>query len=112
MPLYSAPASDLTKWKFLGALWEPADNKSLGSVLETGSYGFNFKCSGFFALHDSNGDRHWFVNMGTEGGQNIFHENNPWSLWNMGDITRRKNGSALFTPTAGGTVDWGLGYVI
>ena len=43
IPLYSAPASDLTKWTFLGALWEPAYNTSLGTVLETGSYGFNFE---------------------------------------------------------------------
>ena len=43
IPLYSAPASDLTNWTFLGALWEPAYNTSLGTVLETGSYGFNFE---------------------------------------------------------------------
>lgn len=43
IPFYSAPASDLTQWTFLGALWEPAANTSLGSVLETGLYGFNFE---------------------------------------------------------------------
>lgn len=43
IPFYSAPASDLTKWTFLGALWEPEKNSSLGSLMETGTYGFNFE---------------------------------------------------------------------
>ena len=64
IPLYSAPASNLTDWTFLGALWEPADNTTLASVLSTGSYGFNFEVSGFFALPDEEGDMHYFVNMG------------------------------------------------
>ncbi|KAF2096546.1 Arabinanase/levansucrase/invertase [Rhizodiscina lignyota] len=104
IPLYSAPASDLTKWSFESALWEPAANSSLGSVLETGSYGFNFEVSGFFDLQDSKGDTHWFVNMGTEGGNVTFHESAHWALWNMGAISRRANGSAEFTPQAGGAV--------
>jgi beta-fructofuranosidase len=43
IPFYSAPASNLTDWTFLGALWEPKANESLGSLLETGTYGFNFE---------------------------------------------------------------------
>ena len=43
MPLYSAPASNLTDWTFLGALWEPVGNSTLGNLQETGSYGFNFE---------------------------------------------------------------------
>lgn len=43
VPFYSAPANDLTNWTFLGALWEPSANESLGSALETGSYAFNFE---------------------------------------------------------------------
>ncbi len=43
IPLYSAPASNLTDWTFLGALWEPGQNMSLGSLVETGTYGFNFE---------------------------------------------------------------------
>lgn len=43
IPFYSASASDLTNWTFLGALWEPTDNSTLGDYLETGSYGFNFE---------------------------------------------------------------------
>lgn len=43
IPFYSAPASDLTNWTFLGSLWEPSDNETLGDILETGTYGFNFE---------------------------------------------------------------------
>lgn len=43
IPFYSAPANDLTNWTFLGALWEPTPNQTLGSLLETGTYGFNFE---------------------------------------------------------------------
>lgn len=112
MPLWTAPASDLTKWEFLGALWEPADNTTLGPVLSTGSYGFNFEVSGFFSLPDSKGDLHYFVNMGTEGGNVSFHESAHWALWNEGTISRRENGSAQFTPIAGGAGDWGLSYAL
>jgi beta-fructofuranosidase len=61
IPLWTAPASDLTDWTFLGALWEPAMNTSLGPVLSTRTYGFNFEVSGFFALPDSSGAMHYFV---------------------------------------------------
>ena len=43
MPLYSAPAADLTNWTFLGALWEPSANASFGPAVTTGSWGFNFE---------------------------------------------------------------------
>lgn len=43
IPFYSAPASNLTDWTFLGALWEPERNETLGSLVETGTYGFNFE---------------------------------------------------------------------
>ena len=43
MPLYSAPARDLTNWTFLGALWEPQINSSFGPLLTTGSWAFNFE---------------------------------------------------------------------
>jgi beta-fructofuranosidase len=43
IPFYSAPANNLTDWTFLGALWEPERNETLGSLLETGTYGFNFE---------------------------------------------------------------------
>ena len=61
MPLWTAPAKNLTDWTFLGALWEPAMNSSLGPVLSTGTYGFNFEVSGFFSLQDSYGITHYYV---------------------------------------------------
>lgn len=112
IPLWSAPQSDLTNWTFLGALWEPADNTSLGTTLATGSYGFNFEVSGFFSLPDDEGELHYFVNMGTEGGNVSFHESSHWALWNEGLITRRQNGSAQFTPISGGAADYGLLYAL
>ncbi|KAF2121804.1 glycosyl hydrolase [Lophiotrema nucula] len=112
IPFYSAPANDLTNWTYLGALWEPADNTSLGSPVETGSYGFNFEVSNFFSLEDEDGDIHYYVNMGTEGGNTSLHTRQQWGLWNEGLVSRRANGSAQFTPVAGGAVDWGLLYAV
>ncbi|ORY15821.1 sucrose-6-phosphate hydrolase [Clohesyomyces aquaticus] len=112
IPFYSAPANDLMNWTFLGALWEPAANTSLGSVLETGSYAFNFEVSNFFSLNDDDGNVHYYVNMGTEGGNVTLHPRAQWGLWNEGLMSRRENGSARFTPVAGGAVDWGLLYAV
>lgn len=112
IPLYSAPASNLTDWTFQGSLFEPADNTTWGNVFETGSNGFNFEVSGFFALTDDLGDIHWYVNMGTEGGNVSFHESSHWALFYEGIISRRDNGSAQFTPIAGGPADFGLLYAI
>lgn len=106
MPLYSAPASDLTNWTFLGALWEPEKNTTLGSLEETGSYGFNFELSNFFSI----GDR-YFVSMGAEGGNVSFHQQ-KWSLWNEGTLSVRANGSIAFDPISGGASDWGLLYAV
>lgn len=106
MPLYRAPASDLTNWTFLGALWEPEMNSTLGTLEETGSYAFNFELSNFFSI----GDR-YFVSMGTEGGNVSFHQQ-KWSLWNEGTVSVRANGSIAFTPVSGGASDWGLLYAV
>ncbi|KAI7361271.1 glycoside hydrolase family 32 protein [Hortaea werneckii] len=112
MPLWSAPASDLTDWTFQGALWEPAANTSLGPIISTATYGFNFEVSGFFSLPDSDGNLHYYINMGTEGNNLTFHPSNHWALWNEGIVSRRENGSAEFTPIAGGASDWGLSYAL
>jgi len=112
MPLWTTPASDLTQWEFLGALWEPADNTTLASPLTTGTYGFNFEVSGLFTLPDRDGDLHYFVNMGAEGNNVTFHEHPSWALWNEGTVSRRDNGSVQFTPIAGGAGDWGLSYAL
>ena len=63
IPLYSAPANNLTDWTFLGALWEPTANETLGDVLETGTYAFNFEVSNFFSLIDDDGEVHYYVLM-------------------------------------------------
>lgn len=114
IPFWSAPASDLTEWTFLGALWEPTDNSSFGPLLSTGSNGYNFEVSGFFSLPDSKGDLHYFVNMGSEqpSGDIQFHPSNHFALWEEGTVSRRENGSAQFTPVAAGLGDWGLSYAL
>ncbi|KAH7138125.1 sucrose-6-phosphate hydrolase [Dendryphion nanum] len=112
IPFYSAPANDLTNWTYLGALWEPAENSSLGSPLETGTNAFNFEVSNFFSLEDDDGDIHYYVLMGTEGGNTTLHLRQQWGLWNEGIVTRRENGSAQFTPIAGGAIDSGLLYAV
>ena len=63
-------------------------------------------------MEDSKGDLHYFVNMGTEGGNVSFHESSHWALWNEGIVTKRNNGSAQFTPISGGAGDWGLLYAM
>ncbi len=160
IPLWTAPASDLTEWTFLGALWEPEANSSLGPVLSTRTYGFNFEVSGFFELKDNAGNEHWFVNMvgllsspnlllrhkdgyrsapsalltihhrapkvatsrtpslsilhcGTRvssRGEFMFGEHTRKVLTQL--VSRRENGSAQFTPVAGGLGDWGLSYAL
>lgn len=112
IPFYSAPASNLTDWTFLGALWEPKPNETLGSLLETGTYGFNFEVSNFFSLVDEDDDVHYYTLMGTEGGNLTWHPRAQWGLWNEGMVTRRENGSAQFTPVAGGVIDSGLSYAV
>lgn len=50
--------------------------------------------------------------MGAEGGNLTYAESSHDALWNEGLITRRENGSAEFTPVAGGLGDWGLLYAL
>ena len=112
MPLWTAPARNLTDWSFLGALWEPTANSSFGPVLSTGTNAFNFEVSGFYSLPDSKGNLHYYTTYGTEGGNVSFHQGAQWALWGEGTVTRRENGSAQFNQVAGGAADWGNGYAI
>lgn len=50
--------------------------------------------------------------MGTEGGNLTWHPRAQWGLWNEGQVSRRENGSAQFTPVAGGAIDSGLLYAV
>lgn len=112
MPLWSAPARNLTDWTFLGALWEPAANSSFGPVLSTGTNAFNFEVSGFYSIPDSKGNLHYYTTYGTEGGNVSFHQGAQWALWAEGTVTPRENGSAQFNQISGGAADWGNGYAI
>ncbi|KAF4548613.1 Glycosyl hydrolases family 32 N-terminal domain-containing protein 1 [Elsinoe fawcettii] len=112
IPFWTAPANDLTNWTFLGALWEPEANSSLGNVLATGTNAFNFEVSGFFSLADDEGHMHYYVNTGSEGGNVSFHQSQQWSLFYEGTVSRRANGSAAFNPVAGGAGDYGILYAL
>lgn len=50
--------------------------------------------------------------MGAEGGNLTYDEDQHSAIWNQGLISRRENGSAQFTPVAGGLADWGLLYAL
>lgn len=50
--------------------------------------------------------------MGAEGGNLTYAESSHAALWNEGLVTRRDNGSAEFTPIAGGLGDWGNLYAL
>ncbi|KAJ9614381.1 hypothetical protein H2200_002517 [Cladophialophora chaetospira] len=106
LPLYSAPASNLTAWTFLGALWEPRGNSSFGRPRETGTWGWNFEVPNFFEL-----DGHWFVSTGVQGGSNSYAAQN-WVTWSEGNVSARENGSIAFEPISTGGVDWGLLYAV
>ncbi|KAF8470758.1 glycosyl hydrolase [Kalaharituber pfeilii] len=115
MPLYSAPATDLTKWTFLGALWEPGLNESFAGVEISGSQGFNFEMSGLYSLPGADGtDRH-FTFFGAEGGSIEGHFR--WTLWAEGAMTPRypagsANKSVEFQTVAAGVADWGKLYAL
>ncbi|KAK6369359.1 hypothetical protein LTS17_009702 [Exophiala oligosperma] len=105
-PLYTALASNLTDWTFLGALWEPNGNTSLGRPYEVGNWGWNFEVPNFFDL-----DGHWFFSSGVQGGDRSYHEQ-TWSVWNEGVVSARPNGSIAFEPVSMGAVDWGNLYAV
>jgi beta-fructofuranosidase len=68
--------------------------------------------SNFFSLTDEDNDVHYYTLMGTEGGNLTWHPRAQWGLWNEGQVTRRENGSAEFTPVSGGVIDSGLLYAV
>ena len=114
MPLYTAKASDLTAWTFLGALFDINGNFSWGNdPFRAGSMGYNFELPGFnkFVEHeDFGGDgttAHYVVNMGTEGGNNSYHPNPHWTMFGLGSISRRSNGSVALNLEAAAPLDGG-----
>ncbi|KAK3069432.1 hypothetical protein LTR53_012237 [Teratosphaeriaceae sp. CCFEE 6253] len=114
MPLYTATAADLTSWTFLGALFDVAGNLSWGGdPFRAGSMGYNFELAGFNSFLEQaafGGDDktvHYVVNMGTEGGNNSYHPNPHWSMYGLGSISRRANGSVALMLEAAAPLDWG-----
>lgn len=114
MPLYTAQASDLTNWTYLGALFEFPGNFSWGGdPFRTGSMGYNFELAGFNSLveqeeHGGDGSTlHYLINVGTEGGNNTYHPNPHWTMYALGDVSQRPNGSVAFDITFSAPIDWG-----
>ncbi|KAJ7579092.1 sucrose-6-phosphate hydrolase [Mycena floridula] len=114
IPLYSAPASDLTKWTFLGALFEIPNNFIWGGdFTKTGSFGTLFEVPGAFSLveeEENGGDgstTHFYITTGTQGGAR-----QNWVLWAEGIVSRRDNGSAQFDFLSSGARDWGNLYAV
>lgn len=119
VPLYRAPANDLTNWTFLGALYEIAENVSFGgNEYITGNHGYNYEMSGLFDMpekQENGGDgvsNQWAITMGAEGNPTNGHPLSHWTLWTFGNITRRENGSAQYEITASGVLDWVNSYAM
>jgi beta-fructofuranosidase len=117
MPLYKAKASDLTDWSFMGALFEiPANYSWGGDPFRTGSVGFNIELPGFFSLveqEEFGGDGetlHYAVNMGTEGGNNTYHPSPRWTMFGLGSVSHRENGSVSLDLDVTAPIDWGVFY--
>lgn len=117
LPLYKAKASDLTNWSFMGALFDiPANHSWGGDPFRTGSVGFNIELPGFVSLVEQEvfgGDGktvHYMVNMGTEGGNNSYHPNPHWTMFGLGSVSRRENGSVALDLDVTAPIDWGNFY--
>lgn len=102
IPMYIAPANDLTNWTFLGALDDPAENVTLGDPRQLGYTGSNWEVCNFFTLNGR-----WFQSGGIQGGSSSFI-----SFWNEGNVSVRANGSVQFDVISGGPVDAGGLYAI
>lgn len=102
IPLYSAPANNLTNWTFLGAIDEPAENVTLGDPRQVGYTGSNWEVANFFTL-----DGRWYQSAAVQGGVSTF-----LSFWNEGNVSARDNGSVQFDVISGGAVDWGNLYAV
>ncbi|KAK3170453.1 hypothetical protein Dsin_032703 [Dipteronia sinensis] len=119
IPLYTAPSNDLTNWTFQGALWEVPNNYSFGGNPDiTGSHGYNYEMAGIVALPElaaNGGDDtslQWIVTVGAEGPASVNHPITHWSLFIMGTMGQRPNGSAEMSILASGVLDWGESYAL
>jgi beta-fructofuranosidase len=119
IPLFSAKATDLTRWDFEGALWEVPLNYSFGGDrFKTGNYGGNYEVASVWDTvekteHGGDGTtQHWITCLGSEGYNDERHPWDKWSLFTLGDMVRRDNGSAEFQIKASGVLDWGNAYAL
>ncbi|KAK0645229.1 Fructan 6-exohydrolase [Lasiodiplodia hormozganensis] len=118
-PLWKAPGDDLTSWTFQGSLFEVPVNYTWGADRgRTGNFGGNFEMATFYPLterEEFGGDNetiHWVYTFGAEGFESFGHNLSHWSLFALGDVSRRDNGSAAFEIKAAGPGDWGNNYAI
>ncbi|KAF9530381.1 glycosyl hydrolase [Crepidotus variabilis] len=94
---YAAPASNLTKWTFLGSLWELKAGDSAGPNIC--NWGNNLEMPNFFSLLDQDGHTHYYLGTGANDDMR--------SIWNEGSVYKREDGSVAFQPISGGYSDYG-----
>ncbi|OMP86679.1 Acid beta-fructofuranosidase [Diplodia seriata] len=121
-PLWKAAGDNLTAWTFQGSLFELPLNTTWGGEANrhrTGSFGGNFEMATLYPLvereEEGGGDGEsirWVYTVGAEGFEAPGHDLTHWSLFALGDVSRRANGSAAFDITAVGVTDWGNGYAV
>ncbi|KAF9530380.1 glycosyl hydrolase [Crepidotus variabilis] len=97
---YSAPVSDITKWTFLGPLWEPQVGDSPGP--NGGDWGYNFEMPNFFSLKDQEGTTRYYLGMGAVAG----------NLYSEGTVSQREDGGLAFKPISGSRFDAGQLYAL
>lgn len=119
IPLLTANSNDLTNWTFQGALWEAPINYTWGGDrTKTGNWGANWELAGLYdevakVEHGGDGvESKWIVSFGAEGYPDEWHPAQRWTLFVLGDMTRRANGSAELNVQASGPLDWGNLYAV
>ncbi|KAF2143522.1 glycoside hydrolase family 32 protein [Aplosporella prunicola CBS 121167] len=118
-PHWTAPANNITDWTFHGSLFEVPINYTWGGDRNrTGNFGGNFEMATLYPLvekEENGGDgktKHWVYNFGAEGFESFGHPLTHWSLFALGTVSRRDNGSAEFTIRASAPTDWGNSYAV
>lgn len=109
LPLYYAPADDITDWRYIGPLLSASRNESWSEVY-SGTFAYNFEVAGGFSLSGDDGAAHHYVIMGSEGGNTTKHPSPQWALWSELAITRASDGSVESGILSSGVLDWGIAY--
>ncbi|EOD51427.1 putative sucrose-6-phosphate hydrolase protein [Neofusicoccum parvum UCRNP2] len=118
-PLWKAPKDNITDWQFQGSLFEVPLNFTWGDDRNrTGNFGGNFEMATLYPLVEKaefGGDNqtiYWAYTFGAEGFESFGHNLTHWSLFALGNVSRRDNGSAEYTIAASGPTDWGNNYAV